>query len=212
MISRVNSFTLSVLISCSTLAALPVSADQGPPTLPLVFEENRGQFDDPIDFVVRANGYTGFLSAGDLHLQLEPSGAEQRPSSVVFEIDGAADSLACGESPLPGRSNYLRGSDPKQWLRGVPHFAKVRYPAVYPGVDLVYRNADGVLQYDFHVAPGAEPGQIGLDVTGAESLRLDNDSRLIVETASGTLRQPAPFAFQRRPDGGLDRVAAAFLL
>ncbi len=43
-----------------------------------------------------------------------------------------------GREVLPGKVNYLLGKDPSKWRTGVPTYAKVKYEAVYPGVDLVY--------------------------------------------------------------------------
>ena len=63
-----------------------------------------------------------------------------------------------GAEELPGKSNYFIGNDPKKWRTNVPNYAKVKYASVYPGVDLVYYgNQGGQLEYDFVVAPGADP-------------------------------------------------------
>jgi hypothetical protein len=35
----------------------------------------------------------------------------------------------------------------------VPHYARVRYEAVYPGIDLVFYGNPQQLEYDFVVAP-----------------------------------------------------------
>ena len=57
-----------------------------------------------------------------------------------------------------GRVNYVTGTDPKQWLTNITTFAKVRYASVYPGIDVVYyANDRRQLEYDFVVAPGADP-------------------------------------------------------
>ena len=45
----------------------------------------------------------------------------------------------------------------------------MEYQAVYPGVDLVYYGDQGQLEYDFRVAPGADPNQIALSFTGASA-------------------------------------------
>ena len=178
----------------------------------LSFEQNLGQLDSRVDFVVRAAGYTGFLSGGDVHLRLEPATGGARPSGLVLELDDRTDARARGERQLAGRSHYLEGADPERWIRDVPHFGQVRYAAVYPGIDLVYRSAAGALEYDFLVAPGSEPDQIALVFQGAESLAIDGDGSLLIETASGTIQQRPPVAFQRRFEGGVDRVEAAFAM
>lgn len=83
---------------------------------------------------------------------------------------------------MPSVSHYYQGSDPKQWRTGVPHFGRLRFRSVYPGIDLVYYGKEGTLEYDFEVAPGADPRRIGLAFEGARS---------VMQTAEGDLRLPA---------------------
>ncbi len=80
---------------------------------------------------------------------------------------------ASGIEELRGKSNYFLGNDPKKWRTNVPNYAKVRYEEVYPGIDLVYYGNQGQLEYDFVVAPGADPGAIRLAVETANS-KLEN--------------------------------------
>ena len=66
-----------------------------------------------------------------------------------------------GGDELPGKVNYLIGNDPRQWHTDLPTYSKVRYRDVYPGIDLVYYgNQSGQLEYDFVVAPGADPAPL----------------------------------------------------
>jgi hypothetical protein len=75
-----------------------------------------------------------------------------------------------GTDELPGKANYFLGNDPSQWHTDIPTYAKVKYEGVYPGVDLVYYGArGGELEYDFVVAPGADPHAIALDVAAGLS-------------------------------------------
>ena len=81
-----------------------------------------------------------------------------------------------GAEELPGKANYFLGNDPSKWRTNVPTYAKVRYESVYPGVDLVYYGTQGgELEYDFIVAPGADPNAIALGVeagTARSAIRL----------------------------------------
>ena len=70
---------------------------------------------------------------------------------------------------LPGRVNYYIGNDPSRWHTGVPTYAKVRCRGAYPGVDLVYYGHQGELEYDFEVAPGADPTIIRLAIAVEDS-------------------------------------------
>src|SRR6266566_4456761 len=65
---------------------------------------------------------------------------------------------------LPGKSNYFIGNDRKKWRTDVPTYGKVKYEGIYPGVDLVYYGNQRQLEYDFVVAPGADPKAITLAV------------------------------------------------
>ena len=62
-----------------------------------------------------------------------------------------------GQDELPGKSNYFIGNDPSQWRTGVANFGRVAAKGVYPGIDLVYHGNQGQLEYDFDVAPQADP-------------------------------------------------------
>ena len=117
-----------------------------------------------------------------------------------------------GAEELPGKSNYFLGNDPKKWRTNVPNYAKVRYQNVYPGVDLVYYGTQGgQLEYDFVVAPGADPSAIKLDVA-AENVRPANGERhspvriaadgdLVVKTDGGDIRFHKPVVYQNQSDG-----------
>jgi uncharacterized protein (TIGR03437 family) len=83
-------------------------------------------------------------------------------SPIVLTLEHAnASARAEALDRLPGVSNYYLGNDPKKWRTDVPHFARVRYHDVYPGIDVIYYgDAQGKLEYDFIVQAGANPHQI----------------------------------------------------
>ncbi len=115
-----------------------------------------------------------------------------------------------GSELLPGISNYFVGNDPARWQRGVPHFARVRYENVYPGIDLLFYGNQNHLEYDFQVAPGANPAQAELEFDGAKQVRV-SDGALVIETAGGSVRLEAPSVYQQI-DGRRQQVAGRFVL
>ena len=70
-----------------------------------------------------------------------------------------------GAEQLPGKVNYLHGSDPALWHTDIPTYSKVQYQDVYPGIDLVYYGQQRPLEYDFTVAPGIASSTIRLTFT-----------------------------------------------
>jgi hypothetical protein len=86
----------------------------------------------------------------------------------------------------------------------VPTYARVRFPAVYAGIDAVYHGRAGKLEYDFEIAPGADPDRIAMQLRGARSLRIAGNGDLLVGLAGATIRQSRPVAYQQV---GAHRVA-----
>jgi uncharacterized repeat protein (TIGR01451 family) len=162
--------------------------------LPMAFEPNLGQSDTAVKYVARGSGYALALRANEAVLNLHGRAAT---SEVSMRLEGAAASPALTAlDPLPGHSNYLRGNDSSKWLRNVPQFARVRYEQVYPGIDLVYYGKRGALEYDFVLAPGADPSRIALAFEGAKKLALDADGNLDLDAESGKITLEPPRVYQ----------------
>ena len=161
-----------------------------------------GQADADADFVVRAPACTMLLDATGATVQARES------SLRMTIVGGDPDAQARGEAALPGHSNYYRGNDPSKWVTDVPQFARVRYAAVYPGIDLVYHGSQQQLEYDFVVEPGVDPSCIAMRFDGSVALEAGG---LVLRTDAGELRQRAPVAYQER-DGRRDPVESAYCL
>ncbi len=167
--------------------------------LPLRFEPNEGQTDPQVKFLARGAGYGLFLTPDQAVLTL---GVGAKTTSVGMRLAGARSSAVLkGNDPLPGRSNYFIGNNPAQWHRNIPQFARVRYQSVYPGVDLVYYGKQGQLEYDFEVAPGADPEAIAFQFEGSNRAELDANGDLVLGTANGELRLQAPRMYQSSASG-----------
>jgi uncharacterized repeat protein (TIGR01451 family) len=169
---------------------------------PLAFERNNGQTDREVQFLSRALGYNLFLTGNQAILEfVSHNGTRQngKHSKVLgLELAGAnRQATLTPEHELPGRSNYFIGNDPSLWHVDVPTFAKVRNAQVYPGIDLVYYGNGRQLEFDFELAPFADPETIKLNVTGAERIRVAANGDLILKTHYGTLRQNKPVIYQQ---------------
>ena len=187
--------------------AKPAKADYG--KLPLSFEANHGQMNGQVQFLARNTGYRLYLTPTEAVMSL---GQKQQRSTLRMKLRGANPQAAVrGQEPLPGVSNYFLGNNPNQWRTNVPHFARVKYEQVYPGVDMVYYSKDRQLEYDFIVAPGVNPDVIQMTVTGATEMRLDGNGDLVLRTAVGEVRQHKPVIYQH-VNGTRQEVAGNFVL
>jgi uncharacterized repeat protein (TIGR01451 family) len=190
--------------------------------LPLIFEPNQGQADPAVKFLAHGAGYSLFLDADSavLAMQTEPSPSSAAPAArpseqfVRMKLVGANPSAAlAGADALPGKSNYMIGNDPQKWHRGIPQFGGVHYAGVYPGIDLVFYGNQGHLEYDFRVAPGANPSQaeLGFDGTSKLKLKVSGGDLILTGKNDGGLRLRAPQIYQRDGDRHLP-VTGRFVL
>jgi uncharacterized repeat protein (TIGR01451 family) len=174
--------------------------------LPLSFEPNQGQTAPQVKFLARGAGYGVFLSSDQAVLTLRSHA--KHPSIVRMQLAGANPAAAAtGTNQLPGKSHYFIGNDPARWHRDIPQFARVRFQDIYPGVDLAYYGNQGQIEYDFEVAPGADPAQIALRFQGQERANLDTSGTLILASGSNEVRLKAPriyqaFGAEQRPVAG----------
>ena len=185
--------------------------------LPLTFEANQGQTDPQVKFMAHGSGYSIFLTSGQMVLALRSSAAKQnaaqnsaaptagaqtagkKTADAVIQLNlvGAnANPAVVGEDRQAGVVNYFIGNDPKKWQRKVPIFRQVRYKSIYPGIDVVYYGNQSRAEHDFIVAPGADPGQIQLDVKGADRLSIAPNGDLVLYAGPDEIRLQAPTIYQ----------------
>jgi hypothetical protein len=195
-----------------SLAAREVAASYG--KLPIAFEENRGQSDSQVKFLAHGSDSMLFLTAEGAVLRLKSPAKSQAVSldrnaekkSSALESKSAVVRLTlAGSNPharvagldrQPGRSNYIIGRDRSRWQTNVPQFARVKYSAVYLGVDVIYYGHDGLLESDFVLTPGADAKQINLRIAGARKLTPDAVGNLVLSTSAGDVVLARPVAYQ----------------
>ena len=217
-------FAFAMLIAVPLLQSEPspspsasVPAVKNLSQLPLFFEPNRGQTDAQARFVARGQGYALFLTPDEAVLSLRSIKKDEKNLAAdvlrLRLLGASAPPKITGREPLPGYSNYFIGQDQSKWRTRIPHYAKVQYNQVYPGVDLVYYGKQRQFEYDFVVAPGADPQAIAFHMAGSDKLELNDDGALLVHLSGGTLEMPKPLVYQqvngeRREIAGRYRLAA----
>jgi hypothetical protein len=192
------------------LPASPVTSSSLLARLPLVFEPNVGQSSPPVKFLARGRGFGLYLTPQEAVLTLSRSA--QRPGpSVRMQFARARSSDIEGVGSLPGHTSYFIGNDSSRWLRNVPQFGRVRYDHLYPGIDLDFYGREGRLEYDFTVAPGADPREIALEFEGADGMQVANNGDLVLTSAGRELRFQAPHIYQES-SAGQEAVEGRFVL
>lgn len=168
-------------------------------TLPLIVEANRGQAENHFVAIARHSTMRMGFSADGVAFLPGRHRVEMRfggGQAVTPELEGR----------LGSHSNYHGNG---RSLAGIPHYGRVRYRDVWPGIDVVVYERDRRVEYDFEVAPGADPSRIRLRFDGARRVELTAEGALGIETAAGRLEHLAPRIHQ---PGGSREVAGRFRL
>ena len=202
-------FVVSLVLSAASAGA--ASRTEYLNRLPLRFEENRGRDHHPdARYVARAQNFMLSLAPSGNWLEYkDATGA--KTASVYTRLVGANPSTRLeAVDRLPGVANYFLGSA-AQWQADVTGFGQVRYSAVYPGIDLVFHGEENRLEYDFVVAPGADPRTIQLELRGQLGLHVEEAGDLVIDTEAGEIRWKKPELYQdakgvRRPEIGRAHV------
>ena len=172
-------------------------------SLPLAFEGSKAPGSSLTEFVCRGRGYALMLSGNQALLA-----SSNDHQLVRLTIEGANPLVAgIGIDELPGRRNYFVGNDPAKWRLNVPTFRRVEYQQIYPGIDLTYYGNQQQLEYDFTIAPGADPKAIRLAFNRSARPRISAAGDLILRAGGAEVRQHKPVIYQevdgqRRPVQG----------
>ncbi len=202
-------------------AVTRIRLSEGYGRLPLSFEANHGQTNARVKFLSRGPGYSLFLTSTDAVFALrqgsgtggegrgergegprriDPQSQVPNPQSlsvVRMKVIGAnSRPRITGLQELPGKVNYFKGNDPTKWRTNISTYAKVEYRDVYPGVNLVYYGNNRQLEYDFVVAPGADPTAIKIAFEGADKIETNTQGDLVLRIAGGELRFHKPLVYQ----------------
>ena len=200
--------------------------------LPLSFEENVGQTAQEVRYVSHGSGYELFLTPQEavvalrspepydlspLHrfrtIQAIHAAARARTMTAIrmsFEGTTGAPQIS-GTERLTKKTNYFIGNDPKKWRTDVASYGQVKYSGVYPGVDVVFYGDHGRLEYDFVVAPGANPRAIRLKLQGARKLRLNARGDVVLSVPGGELMLQRPVVYQM-VKGERHEIAGGYVL
>jgi hypothetical protein len=197
--SMFRSVPLAALVLMKILSAAPIPQ---PFRQPLVFEPNRGQAQPEAAWTAHGPGYQLQLT-DNAALMTFRERASGTPRVLKMKLAGSGPwNHVEALEPTGGVSNYINRPKGAASITGVPHYGRLKISNVYPGIDLVFYNDAGNLEYDFMLQPGTDPKQIQVAFDGQRELRLDDRSGdLVVVAPDGSeLRQIHPKVYQQAGD------------
>ena len=175
-----------------------------------LFERNLGQL--PADVLYRGrfrNMDAAIHADGSVTLVARGKGLSQ-PVRITAVGSREVNKPEPAE-PAEFRTNYFTGGAKARPITDVPHFSRLTFASVYEGVDLVYHTQGGKLEFDFVVAPGADPAAIKFRANGATAVRIEDKGDLAIEAGNAVVFNRRPVAYQVR-DGERFDVDCAYVL
>ncbi|HEV2200541.1 MAG TPA: SBBP repeat-containing protein [Bryobacteraceae bacterium] len=182
--------------------------------LPLRFEPNRGQVQasEPVLWTARGpEAAYAFTADGAL--------IRTRHRTFRMRFDGSDSKAAYRPAEaFAAPTSYFTAA----YRGNVPVYGRLRRSGIYPGIDIVFYGAGTRLEYDFEVAPGADPARIRLKFDGSGPPRLNEAGDLVFGTGDAPGRrsnddpgddsmiQRAPKVYQVTADGRRKRVVGGY--
>ena len=215
------------IAACAALFAIEVGSGQTPlpaapaqkttmtnmsGATPLYFIANEGQMNARALYYARTPGYTLWLTAEGLVFDLfekTAKGEAARSFSKMMFLGANKNIEIAAADPAEYKVSYFLGRDEADWKTGISTSKAVLYKNVYDGIDLRVYGTEKQVEYDWIVAPGADPGRIRVAYSGSDQARLNADGDLVVETSTGRIIQRRPVSHQTI-DGRKIAVASAF--
>ncbi len=220
-------------------AAAKMRVEQAAAQTGVYFEENRGQQNGRVRYMTRGGGHTVFLTSTEaVYVLMHPvtaaaaeadrrqetgdrrgdrrqehGGGPRMATALYMTLAGArTDANFVPDDQLEHRTNYFRGNDPNGWQTEIPNYRQVTAENIYDGVDIAWRGKpDGAMQYDLIVAPNADPSRIEWRIEGANSVSIDADGNLVIDTDAGQLIQQKPFTYQGDGDARTE-IGSGFVI
>jgi hypothetical protein len=163
---------------------------------PIAFEENNHSADAKVKFLGRGLRHTLSLTKDEAILTSNSQKPAVAAEALGMKFSGANPSVKiAGEALLPGKI-YHADAHTLGPLSANDTFQRVKYSGIYSGVDAVFYGTDGRFEFDFLVAPHADPNQIRLSFSGAEKMRLVETGEISFQLAGEAVRLKKPTIYQ----------------
>ena len=175
--------------------------------LGIPFIPNQGQVDKRVKFYAKTFGGTIFVTKnGEIVYFLPKIGGERESEGrmkrahkgwvLKEELVGGGVKEVEAEEKAVTKVSHFTGNNSSAWRANIPTYGLVNLGEVYQGIEVKLRAYGSSVEKLFHVKGGADPNRIRLRLNGSESLRVNEDGELEVNTGLGEVKFSKPLAYQ----------------
>jgi hypothetical protein len=118
--------------------------------------------------------------------------------TVKERLLGCSEHIPRGLDPSQTKVNYFIGSDRSKWTTEIPTFNSVSLGEVYDGIEMSLKAYGKKVEKIFRVEPEADATSIKIQLSGADSLGVNERGELEAKTGIGVIRFSKPVAYQEK--------------
>lgn len=198
-------------------------------SLPLYFEENKGQVDESVAYLLKmpqrfiyfsseeiVYQYVGSIGHGETKQDKQKGYTTDKQEYIEENIrlrflDANQQPKISGLDENEGKVSYFRGNDPQKWVRGARTFSKILYRDLYADIDLVISEDRGSVKNEYRVKAGGSADQIRMSYQGVERIQVNENGDVELYTTNGVLKEGKPYCYQV-VDGQKVNVMAEYII
>ena len=215
MLGCVCSVSNAHMTSVATEALAPQALEKHMAAVRVPFIKNQGQIaNDDVQFYAKTFAGTLFVTKENhLVYSLPQNNHNNAAAAWAFRESfvGQQQTHPQGESKSPVRVSYYKGNNSRAWHKQLAAFDSIGLGELYPGIRVSLKAAGNNVEKLFYVSPGAATDAINIDIEGVQSISINKERQLVLDTALGDIIFSAPIAYQM-VDGKRQLVDVAYAL
>jgi hypothetical protein len=143
---------------------------------PILFEQNFGQENSSVKYFARGPAYKTLLDSNHVQFQLH------NQSNLQIALVGSnSHPVLKNGAGSKAVMNYYIGNNPQNWKTSVRAYKSVIYKEVYAGVDWLFYENHGAVEFDFVIVPGADPSLIRMNLDNGDQIKIDGTGNLVTK-------------------------------
>ncbi|HWI55423.1 MAG TPA: SBBP repeat-containing protein, partial [Desulfobacteria bacterium] len=213
-------FAATLVLPVDTANQTSASETRPIPAASAFFAANIGQKGDKVSYYADLPIGTMFVSReGELVYSLfktdTNSTTEDKPTlqgwTLKETLVNANKIKTQGQKELKARVNYFIGNNQAKWQREIKTYGGLSLGEVYPGIEVSLSINDNNVEKIFKVLPGADAGQIRVQIDGSGTLSVDENGQLAMLTGLGPVAFTKPVAYQEK-NGEVEYIPVKYKL
>ncbi len=162
--------------------------------MPFAFTENLGQVDKTVHYHLNTPKGNAFFKKDAIVYQMV-SDTSVENIQINF-LHSRPDVKIVAKNKLTTKMNFYIGRNIEQNITGAETFGALEYQGIFPKIDLLILQQEGLLKHEYRIQPGGSVQDICLQYLGIKEININSSGELEINTSTRTLKESAPLSYQ----------------